>query len=134
VEQQELIIVRGVPGSGKSTIAQNLLKQKIQDCAHIEADDYFLNESGVYHYNKHLIQDAHNWCEKQTKQMLQHGWTVIVANPFIKIWEMQPYFDMAKSLKLACRVIEAKGKFRNTHFVPNEVVVKMQNGYEPYKA
>ena len=49
-----MVLIRGLPGSGKSTCAR-------EDYAHIEADMYFMDAEGNYKYNP---SKAHAWCRK----------------------------------------------------------------------
>ena len=56
-----LYIVRGIPGSGKSTFAKTLGGQ------HFEADMYFIDESGNYKFDITEIKLAHEWCQGMVK-------------------------------------------------------------------
>ena len=55
--EKVLYIVRGIPGSGKSTFAKTLGGQ------HYEADMYFIDEEGNYKFDGTKIKDAHKWCQ-----------------------------------------------------------------------
>ena len=120
-----LYIVRGLPGSGKSTfVKQNLLKS-IPNTKHFEADMYF-EKDGEYKYDPKLIKNAHQWCLEQTKNALKDGHNVAVSNTFTQQWEIQPYLDLANSLGVEVKVIKAEGRFKNVHGVPDEVLKKME--------
>ena len=49
-----MFIMRGLPGSGKSTIVRHIRDkyQPITDVVVCSADDYFLQEDGNYNYDK----------------------------------------------------------------------------------
>ena len=62
---KKLVIIRGIPGSGKSTHASGLIKayqSEGRTTAHFEADMFFTHEDGSYHWNPKQIGFAHQWC------------------------------------------------------------------------
>ncbi len=120
----EIVIIRGVPGSGKTTMA----KRDFPSHKLIEADQFFIGENGIYEYDRSKIKEAHKWCQKTALESLKRGENIVVANTFIKIWEMQPYFDMGYSKK----VIIANGNFNNIHNVPPDIVKRMRDNFEKY--
>jgi adenylylsulfate kinase-like enzyme len=52
----ELVLIRGLPGTGKSTRAK-----KMRDHLHLEAD-MFLMVDGVYVYDQSKVRAAHEQC------------------------------------------------------------------------
>lgn len=121
----QLVLIRGLPGSGKSTMARSMSTH-----AHYEADMYFTDASGVYRYDAGRIKDAHEWCQRQTFNALANGKSVVVSNTFTRRFEMAPYFKMAKTLGIDIRVIEARGNWPNVHGVPADVVDRMRKRWE----
>lgn len=128
--QTTMILVRGLPGSGKSTIA-SLLAKKGSFRWH-EADHFFLNEEGDYLFDQKKLPEAHDYCQRQTRESLEMGYSVVISNTFSRRWEMQPYLDMAKERGLLPIVIEAKNVFGNVHSVPQEVINRMEARWESY--
>lgn len=118
-----LILLRGLPGSGKSTSARVLEQIGYK---HFEADMFF-EIDGIYRYDQQLIPTAHGWCKQMTREALFRGEKVVVSNTFTRISEMKPYFDMGVS---DIHVIEANGKWKNSHGVPDEVIKKMAARWE----
>lgn len=122
----KLILVRGLPGSGKSTFAKSL------GIAHYEADMFFM-QNGVYNFNPLRIKDAHNWCKQQVFHELFCNNSVVVSNTFSQIWEMKEYLYMAKELKAEIEVIKMTGNYKNIHGVPAETIEKMRNRWEDFQ-
>lgn len=123
-----LILIRGLPGSGKSTIAKALTRAGFH---WYEADTYHLNNEGDYCFDPANAKAAHEWCQSKTRGALESGHSVVVSNTFTRRWEMEPYFEMAKALGIEPNVMEAKGSWPNVHAVPAEVLEQMRARWEP---
>jgi len=125
-----LYIVRGIPGSGKSTFAKTLVTK---DYCHKEADMFFIDRDGNYNFNPSQIKDAHKWCQEEMNFLmrLEHS-PVVVSNTFTQEWEMAPYFEMAKEYgyKIFTIVVENRHGGVNDHNVPDEVLTKMRDRFE----
>ena len=124
-----LYLIRGVSGSGKTTYACSLeLKH------HYEADMYMEKNNGYNPFKPELLKEAHQWCLSMTRNALLSKQDVVVSNTFIRLWEMQPYKDLAKELGIKLSVITMIGSYDNTHGVPEEKVRQMRASfeYEPY--
>ena len=127
-----LTLVRGVPGSGKSTLAK-LLKHGFSDSdvRHYEADMYFTDpQTGIYTFDPRGLHRAHDWCQKMSKVHLYDGYNVIVSNTFVKLWEMEPYFQMANEHGASVQVILSQGNFKNVHGVTDVKVKQMRDRFE----
>jgi len=117
-----LFLIRGVPGSGKTTYAKTL---GIAD--HYEADMWF-EQNGEYDPAK--IKLAHEWCQKRALAAMQAGRDVVVSNTFTRLWEMDFYKDAARNLGV--KVIEQvmTGEWPNVHGVPADKVRQMRQRFE----
>lgn len=128
--KQELLLVRGLPGSGKSTIGRNLdLNEGTHK--HIEADMFFLTPSG-YQFDAAKLGQAHEWCRNQTEKLLGYGENVVVTNTFIRLKEMESYFEMARRLSIPVSVIEVVGNYNSIHDVSQATISKMRARWEKY--
>ncbi|PKR53077.1 ATP-binding protein [Thalassospira marina] len=123
-----LLLIRGLPGSGKSTLARRLCQA--DEHFHIEADMFMTDAKGRYRFSAAKLGEVHARCEQETRQHLQAGHHVIVANTFSQIWEMQPYLDMAKTLGIPVQIIECQGQFKSIHDVPERSIRDMRNRWE----
>lgn len=63
--------------------------------------------------------------------MLKSGEDVAVSNTFTKLWELEVYLQMAKTLQIQVTIVRCVGRFQNTHNVPEDVVQRMWDSYEP---
>jgi predicted kinase len=95
------------------------------DYEHFEADMFF-ERNGSYVFDGSRIKEAHAWCRQSAKQALDEGKRVVVSNTFTRLVEMEPYLSMAKKV----RVIEATGRWQNTHDVPQETLQSMATRWE----
>jgi predicted kinase len=125
-----LILLRGLPGSGKSTAAK--LFQGYGWSAHYEADMYFMVD-GEYRFNPAKLKDAHGWCSSQTeKAMVDEIPMIVVSNTFTQEWEMEAYYILAKKYgyKVITLIVENRNNTKSVHSVPEASIEKMKNRFE----
>mgnify|MGYP005839691283 CR=1 FL=1 len=127
----KLIIIRGIPGSGKTTIANEIKKNL--PMSHFEADDFFYLETGKYNFDPSKIKEAHAWCQKNVREALLNNQSVIVSNTFVKLWEMKYYIDLAKETGASLKVLRCTKEYKNIHGVPDEIVERMKSTFEDYE-
>ena len=91
-----LILLRGLPGSGKSTFADLISENKKYPC--FSVDDYFTNtNNGSYNFIFNENHLAYNLCEDNTRKAMENGdKKIIVHNTFTMDWELKPYFELAE--------------------------------------
>jgi predicted kinase len=119
--EKVLIIVRGIPGCGKSTFAK-LLGGKV-----FTADDYFMVD-GVYSWNPEKIGAAHSWCQSECERYMKYELSpAIVANTSTTEKELKPYYDLAEKYgyKVFSVIVENRHNGVNEHNVPEEALQKM---------
>lgn len=123
-----LYIVRGIPGSGKSTFAQSL------DCPVFEADQYFIDsETGEYKFDGSKIKLAHNWCKLRVEQSMEDdSQKIAVSNTFTQEWEMDAYYELAKQYgyRVFSLIVENRHGGVNEHGVPEDKLEIMKNRFE----
>jgi adenylate kinase family enzyme len=128
---KKLILLRGLPGSGKSTFA-DLIGARGAGYAHFEADMYFMKD-GKYKFDPSQIKMAHNWCMIQTeKAMADDTSIIIVSNTFTQEWEMDFYYEKAKyyDYDVFSVILENRHGGVNTHGVPEDKLEIMKNRFE----
>ena len=126
-----LYIVRGIPGSGKSTFAKSLVG--IKDYCHKEADMFFIDKNGNYNFNPADLKESHQWCQEEIEFLMRLGHTsVVVSNTFTQEWEMEPYNKLAEkyNYKVFSVIVENRHDGDNTHGVPEDKIELMKNRFE----
>ena len=101
----KVVILRGLPGSGKSYLAKNCSGMDGIVCS---SDDYFNNnKSGVYQFNRKRLPEAHAYCCEQFVQAISDGRElVIVDNTNSMKWEYKVYTHLCQVLGLDRHVLE----------------------------
>lgn len=130
-----VFIVRGIPGSGKSTVTAHL--GACSDRAVVSADDFFM-VNGSYEFDPKKLPQAHDWCRAQFHKAIQDGVPVIIVdNTNIALDHLRPYQEVAREAGyLVCHVVMQVDDVdacvdRNTHGVPAHVIQRMLDGFEP---
>ena len=123
---KELYLLRGLPGSGKSTLAKSLGGK------HFEADMYFVRD-GEYQFDVTKLREAHEWCRSSVGGlMINEEPKLVVSNTFTQEWEIQPYFDLARTYgyRVYSLIVENRHGGTNEHGVPEDKLEQMKNRFE----
>lgn len=120
-----LFIIRGLPGSGKSTYAKSL------GIYHVEADMFHM-KNGAYCFDAINVKDAHNWCQTSAWHAMQNGMDVVISNTFTRLWEIKPYLDFANKTGHFVYVVRMINNFNNIHNVPAETIKNMKERFEDF--
>ena len=134
-----LIIIRGLPGAGKTTFGR-FLSESIPGARQIEADQFF-EITGPYRFDPKRIHDAHEWCRSETYfSMSKEVPVIIVSNTFTRNWEMAPYITLAQRFDYTYTVLTVESGMqsvnalaqRNIHGVPVETITAMEGRWEKF--
>ena len=126
-----LYLLRGIPGSGKSTIAKLLVGDK--DYCHKEADMYFVDRDGNYKFEPSKIKDAHAWCKEEIEFVMKYDHSpVVVSNTFTQEWEMEDYYKLSEKYgyKVHSLIVENRHGGVNEHSVPDEKIQQMKDRFQ----
>lgn len=126
--EKVVIILRGVSGSGKSFVAE-WLRKAISYSGICSADNYYLDQKGVYKFDLSKIGDAHKYCRECFEGYLNAQFSpIIVSNTNTSEKEIQPYLDLAAkyNYKVISLVVENRHGNKNIHSVPEETLQKQE--------
>jgi len=131
-----LFLVRGIPGSGKSTFAKHIWNEY----AICEADKFFHNkETGEYNFDASRLKEAHEWCRNEVETRMkdhqanpQYYPEIVVSNTFTQEWEMQSYIDLAAKYgyQVTTLIVENRHGNSNVHNVPPETLDRMRQRFD----
>ena len=125
----KLMIIRGLPGQGKSTLAKEISEK--DGVAHFENDMYFM-KNGKYEFDQRKAKDAADWCFNSVMKTLKDGKSCIVSNVFVSKKSIDRYVDAAKKLGAEVAVFRMTKQFKNVHEVPEDVFNSMKRYFCKY--
>jgi len=126
-----LILLRGLPGSGKSSLASLLSENGKWPVLSI--DEYFTDDAGNYTFKYDENHLAYKKCLERTAGHIASGTSkIFVDNTFTLDWEMEPYIDIAKSSGyfLFVVTVECFHPGKNIHGIQQEQLKKMAEKYK----
>ena len=128
--KKNVIILRGVSGSGKSTFASMLARHN-SGAVVVTADDYFTDSWGLYKFDASKLGAAHAHCFKRFQNALFNCDvnTVIVANTNTSPKDFKNYVDVAEAYGayVTYVVLENRHGNNDVHNVPSEVKERQRN-------
>lgn len=140
-----LVIMRGLPGTGKSTHVAELvdgMRALGKPAVVASADHHFVGDDGVYRFVPSQIGEAHKQCLRVATEAMRAGaHLVVVDNTNTQKWEFEAYLKLAEELQynVEVRVVPftrftvAELAERNVHGVPAESINRMWARWEDFE-
>ena len=128
-------IMRGLPGSGKSTRARQLVGPYGLVAS---TDDWFVGADEVYRYDPEKAGVAHEWNHRRFRAAVAAGVPAIaVDNTNVIVAHYRPYAAFAEAAGYEVRLVpvptllsDEELAARTTHGVPVETIRRMRDLFE----
>lgn len=128
----DLILFRGLPGAGKSTLARTIAAASPAALI-LEADQFFTRPDGSYHFVEDGLPLAHSWCLSEAQTAMAEGRSpVIIANTLTTAAEVDVYRRAARAHRYRCHVstVENWTGTESIHAVSPQCIGRMRAHYE----
>ncbi len=131
-------IMRGLPGSGKSTKAIKICKNNNWPTI-VSSDDYFIAGDN-YYFDPMKLGSAHRWSQWKVRQLINAGRDVILDNTNLQWKEMKSYIVNALEAGYEVEIVEPDTEWawnidklieKGSHGVPRDTYESMMARYEP---
>ncbi|XP_006822676.2 2',3'-cyclic-nucleotide 3'-phosphodiesterase-like [Saccoglossus kowalevskii] len=137
-QSKVMFIMRGLPGSGKSVIA-DVIRETYLNSIICSADDFRMVD-GQYVFVQADLQAVHEKCQACAKDACEKGINVVIIdNTNVRSWEMKFYVSLANQANYTVVLVEPKTAWRfnalelamkNKHNVSIDVLQKKVISFE----
>ena len=131
-ESKTLIIMRGAPGNGKSSIVSEIVAGLEPGTYGVcSADHHFYDRHGVYKWEERQLRKAHDFCYRTcSAYMLQEKQVIFIDNTNIKRNHYEKYIAAAKKQGYTVMQCVPHHHYENIHGVKDDKVEEMQRNFE----
>jgi NEDD4-binding protein 2 len=133
---KKLVIMRGLPGSGKTTLA----KQIAGESGLIYSCDDFFTKDGIYTFNPKKLTESHEWNQQRATISMEKGEPlIIIDNTNTRKWEAKPYVKSAVDNGYEVEFVETNTDWcqdpsmcyeKGNRKVPLRVIERMNRNWE----
>ena len=122
----KLVIIRGLPGSGKSTFAKKMFPLSL----HLETDMFHIH-NGRYEFNREKRTQSEMWLFNTVRFSLENGMDVVLSCVFGHNHKIRRFADLCERLGVEFTVYRMND-YGNIHNVPEEVLNDMKNTFQDW--
>ena len=126
---KDLILLRGLPGAGKTTIADLIMQSGAEA---ISTDEYW-DEHNHGEFDPDQLDAAHEWTESAVALwMEQSANTIVVHNTFTQPWEWEEYEQLAEEYgyRLHTLIVENRHGGKSNSDVPQRTIDDMESRFQ----
>jgi len=110
-----LYLMQGISGSGKSTIANMILENDVEKTEIASTDDLWIDEYGKYNFDASKLGEKHKENQEFVKHLMNKGIrNIIVDNTNLTNKDVEPYLKLAKEYKYTVRIISVSCSFEES--------------------
>lgn len=132
-DNKQLVLVRGLPGAGKSTFAlEQFPPDKYPTHAILEPDKLFMDMCGRYLFEAQLWKDAMAFIANLADFQLFRGRSVVVPDVFPTLESITPFKGIARHHGADFIVFRLQNGLRKSvHDVPLVVIDRFMDEFDP---
>jgi len=115
-KQHNLLLIRGLDGSGKTTLADLICKGiPAARCKSVCVYDY-LKHQDLTTFDGQMLKEAHIWCKKEVEKWMEDRCdTIVVHNNLTRKWECEPYLELGMRYEYEVMVVNLFDGGLNDH-------------------
>lgn len=135
MKDHKVIILRGLPGAGKTELCKAL-----QNHIYVSMDDYWTSDGGPYRFRKEEVPKAVKWVHTKFFQALEAGKKtphalIVVDNTHTRVWEMDFYYNAAVRAGYDVHIVRVEADMlvcmqRGSHPIPPVKMLEMRDRFE----
>jgi predicted kinase len=137
MQKPRLVLMRGLPGSGKSSFATN-----VPNCVILSADSFFVDDvTQEYNFNHTGLEAAHIRCQEQCRLQMKHllDSCIVIDNCNLCAKDAAPYVQMADEFGFDVEIADVGENVsidelakRNVHGLSKEAIAALAEKREMY--
>jgi len=128
----KLTIVRGIPGSGKSTFAKKYAAAN-GHIKVIEPDDFWTDRKRKYEYHAELREVYEMYGKAAvTHELIIEKRPCVIADVFATRKDLQFFKDLCEMYEIPLEVFRMTGEFQNVHNVNEDDLKEMKISFESF--